>query len=110
MIHNSSIRFRLISTLLVAKYIHNFGRKTMYFISAATTIIFQVLFGVIDILDLGYTWKICPLIVICSQVTFCRKLVDDGTQKVGYRQTADLSRIRRITSDWLKCYGNIKTI
>ena len=62
--------FRLVSTLLVAKYIHNFGRKTMYFISAATTILFQVLFGVIDILDLGYTWKICPLIVICGQVTF----------------------------------------
>ena len=62
--------FRLISTLLVAKYIHNFGRKTMYFISAATTIIFQVLFGVIDLLDLGYTWKIFPLIVICGQVSF----------------------------------------
>ena len=69
-VSTSSLIFRLVSTLLVAKYIHNFGRKTMYFISAATTILFQVLFGVIDILGLGYTWKICPLIVICGQVTF----------------------------------------
>ena len=41
------------STLLVAKYIRNFGRKTMYFLSAIATIVFEVAFGVVDYLDLG---------------------------------------------------------
>ena len=43
----------LVSTLLVAKYIRNFGRKTMYFLSAIATIVFEVAFGVVDYLDLG---------------------------------------------------------
>ena len=41
----------------------------MYFLSAGLTIIFQVLFGVIVLLDIGYTWKIAPLVIICGQVT-----------------------------------------
>ena len=61
---------RLISTLLVAKYIHNFGRKTMYFISAFLTITFQILFGIVAILNLGYEWKIFPLVIICGQVIY----------------------------------------
>ena len=66
----------------------------MYFISAATTILFQVLFGVIDILDLGYTWKICPLIVICGQVTF-KKLggVQYVKSQLSTEHTAKLSVI-----------------
>ena len=73
----------------------------MYFISAGLTIIFQILFGVIDLLDLGYTWKICPLVVICGQVppsqacahntylpqVFCLQL---GIQTIPYLLSSEL--------------------
>ena len=77
----------------------------MYFISAATTILFQVLFGVIDILGLGYTWKICPLIVICGQVTF-KKLggVQYVKSQLSTEHTAKLSvmEVVRIPNTKLK--------
>ena len=77
----------------------------MYFISAATTILFQVLFGVIDILDLGYTWKICPLVVICGQVTF-KKLggVQYVKSQLSTEHTAKLSvmEVVRIPNTKLK--------
>ena len=57
------------STLLTAKYIRNFGRKTMYFLSASLTVIFLVLFGVVDLFDLGYSWKPLPILIMSFQVT-----------------------------------------
>jgi len=59
---------RLLSTLLVAKYIRNFGRKTMYFLSAIATIVFEVAFGVVDYLDLGASMKELPIVIISCQV------------------------------------------
>jgi hypothetical protein len=56
-----------VSTLLTAKYIRNFGRKTMYFLSATLTIIFLVLFGVVDLFDLGYAWKPLPILIMSFQ-------------------------------------------
>ena len=47
--------------------------KTLYFISTILTIIFQVAFGIIDILDVGYIYKAVPIFFICGQV-FCLQL------------------------------------
>ncbi len=57
------------STLITAKYIRNFGRKTMYFLSATLTIVFLVMFGVVDMFDLGYAWKPLPILIMSFQVT-----------------------------------------
>ncbi len=58
-----------VSTLITAKYIRNFGRKTMYFLSATLTIVFLVMFGVVDLFDLGYAWKPLPILIMSFQVT-----------------------------------------
>ena len=64
---------RLVSTVVAALYITNFGRKTMYFLSTSLTIIFQVLFGIVEYLGIGYSYKPIPIVIICGQV-FCLQL------------------------------------
>ncbi|XP_023349580.1 facilitated trehalose transporter Tret1-2 homolog [Eurytemora carolleeae] len=59
---------RLVATLLAAKYIRNFGRKTMYFLSAFLTIVFEIAFGFIDFFNLGARFKALPIIIISCQV------------------------------------------
>lgn len=51
--------FSVVATLLTAKYIRNFGRKTMYFLSAILTVVFEVAFGLVDYLDLGARFTHC---------------------------------------------------
>ena len=58
------------STLLAAMYITNFGRKTMYFLSTTLTIAFQIAFGFIDFFNIGTSFKMVPILLICCQVFF----------------------------------------
>ena len=60
----------IVSTVLAAKYITNFGRKTMYFMSTTLTIMFQVAFGIVHYLNIGLHYKSVPIVLICCQVFF----------------------------------------
>lgn len=72
-VHDKIMTSRLsftVSTVLAAKYITNFGRKTMYFMSTTLTIMFQVAFGIVHYLNIGLYYKSVPIVIICCQVFF----------------------------------------
>jgi hypothetical protein len=48
----------------------------MYFLSATLTIVFLVLFGVVDHMDLGYAWKPLPILIMSFQVIFLLLVVN----------------------------------
>jgi len=60
---------RLLAALIAAKYIKNFGRRTIYLTTASLTVFLHAIFGLVVYLQIGLTYKWIPLVVI-SILTF----------------------------------------